>query len=276
MELKTEFNTQLPWGRLYGSLSENGDVLEFAWKDQNVILFMTTVHNGTEMVLRMRRRPGKTATNARTSRVVFGDHAIKELLIPGFINMYNHYMNGVDEADQLRSYYNTLRAHNKTWKLLWHFLLDTTVVNSYKIGHCTPERPFGEPWQHASHKKFRMQLARQLFEQSERLDGRPSGLKSSLSDYVNQAAARDHGSLTPLGKKAVSCRVCVCARRKVLKQAKTQKPLNELSVNTVKTIKKDRKRPQQTPRGIYGCALCGIHICNHIACWNEHLRAICQ
>ena len=25
---------------------------------------------------------------------------------------------------------------------------------------------------------------------------------------------------------------------------------------------------------IHGCKLCGIHICNHIACWNEHIAAI--
>ena len=35
-----------------------------------------------------------------------------------------------------------------------------------------------------------------------------------------------------------------------------------------------QKRPQQDPRSVYGCSLCGIAICNHIKCWKEHLEAI--
>ena len=97
--LKLEHNNQIPWGELY--LVSDGEVLQAAWKDQNVVLFMSTVSDGIETILRQRRRPPKTATNARTSRQIFGDQPTKELLIPRFINDYNHYMGGVDEADQL-------------------------------------------------------------------------------------------------------------------------------------------------------------------------------
>ena len=139
-DLKTKWNSALEWGQLYGSLTSNENVMQYAWKDQNVVLFMSTVSNPRETVRRLRRRPAKTATNARTSRAVFGEMTTKELDIPKFIDMYNHYMNGVDNADQLRCYYSTQRVHFKTWKPLWHFLLDTTVVNSYKIHHCIPKR----------------------------------------------------------------------------------------------------------------------------------------
>lgn len=61
-ELKTEHNLQIPWGSLYGALSEDERVLEFAWKDRNVVLFMTTIHTGREMVTRLRRRPAIIAT----------------------------------------------------------------------------------------------------------------------------------------------------------------------------------------------------------------------
>ena len=140
-DLKLEHNTQIEWGKLYGGLSKDGKVLEFAWKDQNVVLSITTMHSGHETVMRPRRRPPKTATNARTSRKPFGDKAVKELSIPQFINMYNDFMNGVDVADQMRSYYSTQRRHPKNWKPLWHFLLDTAVTNAYKIAYCSPERP---------------------------------------------------------------------------------------------------------------------------------------
>ena len=88
--------------------------MEFAWKDQNVVLFMSTVSKPQDTVTRLRRRPAKTVTNARTSRAIFGEMTTKELDIPRFIDIYNHYMNGVDNADQLRCYYSTQRVHYKT------------------------------------------------------------------------------------------------------------------------------------------------------------------
>lgn len=48
VDLKLDYGNQIPWGELYGTLSPNNEVLEFAWKDQNVVLFMTTVIDGTE------------------------------------------------------------------------------------------------------------------------------------------------------------------------------------------------------------------------------------
>ena len=90
--------------------------MELAWKDQNVVLFMTTVATGKESELVRRRRPTKTATNVRTSRAVFGDEVTKDLWIPQFINAYNHFLNVVDVADQLRSYHNTQKTHRKNWK----------------------------------------------------------------------------------------------------------------------------------------------------------------
>ena len=71
-----------------------------------MVLFMSTVSNGKEIVKRLRRRLAKIAINARSSRAIFGEMTIKELDIPVFIDMYNYYINGVDNANQLRSYYN--------------------------------------------------------------------------------------------------------------------------------------------------------------------------
>ena len=78
-----------------------------------------------------------------------------------------------------------------------------------------------------------------------------------------------------MGGKAKRYVVCLNAGRKVEKLAKIRKPLLKLSINTVRIPNKgQRKRAQQTPRGIYDSKLRGITICNHIACWKEHLEAI--
>lgn len=85
-------------------------------------------------------------------------------------------------ADLLRCYYNTQRAHNKNWMPLWHFLLDTSVVNAGNISHCTPDWPSQGAWEHASHKRFHIKLPSQTFERSERLGGGKPGVP--LTHYL--------------------------------------------------------------------------------------------
>ena len=46
IELKLTHAAQILWGTLYGSLFKDSTVLELAWKDANIVLFMSTVHNG--------------------------------------------------------------------------------------------------------------------------------------------------------------------------------------------------------------------------------------
>ena len=65
--------------------------METAWKDQDVLLLMTTVDKTEPTILRLHRRPAKTATNSHTLRAVFGKAPVKELPIPLFIDGYNHF-----------------------------------------------------------------------------------------------------------------------------------------------------------------------------------------
>ena len=46
VNLKLTHAAQIEWGTLYGATSKDGQVMEFAWKDANVVLFMSTVDNG--------------------------------------------------------------------------------------------------------------------------------------------------------------------------------------------------------------------------------------
>jgi hypothetical protein len=57
---------------------------------------MTTGHRIEPKIFRMRKRPKKTASNAKITREPFRDKSTKILSIPTFIDDYNHYMGGVD------------------------------------------------------------------------------------------------------------------------------------------------------------------------------------
>ena len=287
-DLKLKYGAQIEWGRLYGAISEDGNVAQFAWKDQQVVLFMSTVHNGRKkveklrslpkhllmfvQVEKLRRRPAKTSTNARTSRAPFGDLAVKKLPIPDFIDLYNHFMNGVDVADQLRCYYDTQRVHLKTWKPLWHFLLDTTVVNSYKIINTTELRPYAELRKHGSHRLFRMELIQELYDNSERIAQSSGGLqdhkKKELTRLVRHAPPIEHGIRVQLSTKLHYCVPCSIGSR-IARKTIVRKPLQNLSLNSVRA----EQRRQRPSKSSLGCKLCSMFICKKLGCWREHLEA---
>jgi hypothetical protein len=66
-----------------------------------------TVYTVNDFVARQRKRPAKTSTNDSIVRTVFKDDLIKKLLIPVFIDDYNHNIRGVDIANQLQEAYKT-------------------------------------------------------------------------------------------------------------------------------------------------------------------------
>ena len=43
IELKTKWSNHIAWGKLYGCLSSDQKVLQLAWKDSQIVLFMTTI-----------------------------------------------------------------------------------------------------------------------------------------------------------------------------------------------------------------------------------------
>jgi len=128
---KAEAKKLLPWGYLSGAVVENTCCL--VWQDNNSVLFMTTYHDITSTVDRIRRRPKKTSSNAVMVRRIFGDESRKKLPIPSFINDYNYHMGSVDIADQLRSYYSTQQRASRNWYPLFYWLLDTSIVNAYRL-----------------------------------------------------------------------------------------------------------------------------------------------
>jgi len=45
-DLKLIHAAQIEWGTLYAATLKDGQVMEFAWKDANIMLFMSTIDNG--------------------------------------------------------------------------------------------------------------------------------------------------------------------------------------------------------------------------------------
>jgi hypothetical protein len=114
------------------------------WQDSNKVGYCTTIHDGTEWVVRNRKRPKGTSTSATITKQPFYmfsppsgcrepyEHT-RLLPIPGAINDYNHHMGGVDIADQLRVKFSTQQRGVKPWRPLFYWLLDTTIINALRL-----------------------------------------------------------------------------------------------------------------------------------------------
>ena len=63
---------------------------------------------------------------------------------PAIVDCYNHFMNGVDIADQQSVYYRFIRKTVKWWKKIAFWLIETSMVNSYilyKLTVASPKSP---------------------------------------------------------------------------------------------------------------------------------------
>ncbi|KAJ3454592.1 hypothetical protein MRS44_013192 [Fusarium solani] len=113
----------------------DNQVNQIAWKDNKLMLFLTTVFTGAddERVMRQRKKPSSRKSEAKPIRRFFGDEAVKMIKIPIVAAEYNDQMNHVDRGDQLRPYYKYDHPLRRgPWQALaWTFLLDVALVNSY-------------------------------------------------------------------------------------------------------------------------------------------------
>ncbi|RFU23937.1 hypothetical protein B7463_g12401, partial [Scytalidium lignicola] len=114
--LKDKFKKELQWNTLLTKVIDN--TLCLAWQDNNIVLALTNIHtvDTTETFRdKVRRRPTKTSTSAWQARAPFGNQPTKELAIPVVIDDYNHYIGGVDIANQFKAEYETHRTTFRTW-----------------------------------------------------------------------------------------------------------------------------------------------------------------
>lgn len=123
----------MPWGTFYArphKLFKGVNVLAF--KDNNFFIMLPSYFNGSEAPIQtLRQCPSKSSTKGKTARVPFDGQATKILPIPVAVSSYNHCMNGIDIADQYRSYYTSARRIRRgLWKALqYNFLLGKLYIN---------------------------------------------------------------------------------------------------------------------------------------------------
>jgi hypothetical protein len=216
---------------------------------------VTTAHSlhrfKEDTIIRNRKRPKLTSTNARITRPIFGDLARKDLAIPKVIDDYNHHMNGVDLANQLRAWMTVLRPGiYKAWQPLWYYLLDTCACNAYLIWKSNHSEL--NPRDSRLHRKFQERLIQLLIEV-------PDEREAPVLPVVLPSQATGHLMNRMLQK--LECRQC-------LKGREQERKFGTQLVNGV--------TPKRSPRSQFGCTTCRAHLCKDGPCWKlYHASASC-
>jgi hypothetical protein len=265
------------WGSLWQVSTVDNLVLETAWKDNNLVLFLSTIHDfvkldpdlarvqqaimdpgqfiSPELIVQTRKRPKTTSTAARSVQAEFGSATTKKLAIPHTIDEYNYRMGQVDRGDQYRAGNPGLRRIRRGgWHALWRFLYNTVLCNSYLLSSYIGDRSKG-----SGHEKgqweFRDKLIAQLFEQAKAQGQmpkhctlRPKSLAlPSVLEHIRTWRAREQ-----------DCCGCFIAGQS-REPSKKRKVLGEISAN-----QRLQKRPRST---MYGCKACDQPLCKEGPCW---------
>jgi Transposase IS4 len=267
--LKKSYNSTLEWGRFFGVTTAEGKVLQFAWRDSSIVLFMSTINAPEKTVLRLRKRP--SAANKQV-RDVFGGEVVKWLEIPALIDMYNHHMNGVDLADQKRASYAPMRRLRRTWLPLFFYCFETAVSNAAELFMDGDKQKIKQ----SGHRKFRQACAMKMMSYGDAKRPLPSQLENKLQALIDESKSRRSfptqtsctGKHVVLDEKARACSACTKAQRNVTGSVAARKPLAELSESYLGANRKaPRSRP---PRTRYGCSKCKIFLCQTKQCWKSH------
>ena len=123
---------------------------------------------------------------------------------PAVVHCYNHFMNGVDIADQHAVYYSFIRKTVKWWRKIVFWLIETSMVNSSILYEDTVESP-------KSHVAYRRSVIESLASQhismspSRPCVGRPRKQKYGDGDTPERLNGRLH--IIDICKQR-SCVVC--------------------------------------------------------------------
>ena len=77
---------QIDWGKTWYAVLKEKTVGQIGWRDNNFVLFATTIGDLTAIVLRPRTRPATSGSKAAKTRQLFGNKVVKDLEIPVLID----------------------------------------------------------------------------------------------------------------------------------------------------------------------------------------------
>ena len=127
------------------------------WMDNNLVYLVSTVHKFNIIVKKIRRKPRKNAVNGKFMDKIWGENGKAAVCIPLLVDNYNHWMGGVDLADQRIAYYMPDLRCRRNWIPLFIQMLGLVQNNSY-LTHSSQD----DKTKIQMHKKFLLSMIEEL------------------------------------------------------------------------------------------------------------------
>jgi hypothetical protein len=285
----------IPIGSEYQYVDKTGTVLQIAYKDNKLLIMVTTGDSGKEprkLVSKKTRPKGKNAKND-----VYHE---PETWTPTYVIGYRSKAKAVDQADQLASYYTTSthrKANSRRWLVNFTFLLDRVNTNAFLMSSWPKEVAESGNWR--AHRDFQLQLANELMEFNDQAGNKAIQLRlrrQAANEVMKQRVRRpqseairinharlypDGISALPDGRKREYCTSCKAVGRETdqsvyIGRSKPRQPMTETTLHNRKRAyegdvdKMAHKR--RTSRSNYGCRSCGLALCrSNRDCWDWHV-----
>lgn len=194
---------------------QKGNLTASVWQDKKPVAFLSTLSDPMQQV-DVTRRAGRASL---------------ELTQPHSASIYNKKMNGVDRHDQLRTCYELAREGKKSWKYIFWFVMNCSLVNAFILFELFQQRPNQK--KRFTHFDFRCELAHQLiggFSSRKRKGGELGSVQ------LNPQNLHGHESVNMKTKRR--CKVHA-----------------------------GRKERKET---VFGCKLCNVHLCKEGCHYSFH------
>ena len=238
-------------------------VLCGGWQDNNLVLFMTTVHSEADFDI-----PGSSKPFKRRKDICFFDPAKKrgdDIVIPTPIDQYNHHMGFTDLHAQLEASYTCYHRLFRSWWPLFFQIVNSSVTNAWVASRAYPNA--------IPHYTFQLRISQELRREGLRELQFTHLLCPSLA--LKRVKWPSHSlEVLPEDTKYTHTRVklarygpCAVCKREgfggVKGQRNVRMPLGELDINL-------RRPAKRTRLSHWGCDVCRVPLCNNEQCWNSY------
>ena len=156
-ELKQVPVDEARFNDFYWTVDEYGTLLG-RWMDNNFVFCVSTVHRIGKVIERIRRKPRMTAINKSHVEQVWGSLGKIAIYIPQLIDDYNHWMGGVDLADQRIAYYQPDLRCRRNWIPIFIQMMSIIRNNAYHVYKDAMEKKGVS----TTHKSFTLNMIRAL------------------------------------------------------------------------------------------------------------------
>eukprot|EP00957_Ditylum_brightwellii_P167518 12752005-Ditylum_brightwellii.AAC.1 len=101
--------------------------------DNGLVLCVSTLNKVGKKLERVRKHPRITIKNKDHVTKIWGDKGKKSIRIPTLIDVYNHWMCGIDIVDQHIAYYHPVLRCRRNWIPIWIQILSLMHNNAYIV-----------------------------------------------------------------------------------------------------------------------------------------------